>query len=75
LDNLAEIGDLVEFERRAIAEKHPNVEPNSLQAEIAGWRDLFATKPLLRRVIVSCGVFWFQQVSFPHEKKLLEVED
>jgi hypothetical protein len=42
-------------------EQHPNLGPNSFALVLAGWIDLFRGRTI-RRMIVACGCFWFQQV-------------
>ncbi|KAH8657687.1 MFS sugar transporter-like protein [Xylariales sp. PMI_506] len=52
----------VQLDRSALADKHGDVTPGSLQWELLRWRDLFSTRAMLRRFIVTCGLFWFQQL-------------
>ncbi|CAK7207383.1 hypothetical protein SEUCBS139899_010193 [Sporothrix eucalyptigena] len=52
----------VQLDRCALTETHGNVTPGSLKWEFLRWRDLFSTRAMLRRFVVACGLFWFQQL-------------
>lgn len=52
----------VQLDRCALADKHGDVTPGSFKWELLRWKDLFSTRAMLRRFVVACGLFWFQQL-------------
>ncbi|CAK7215045.1 hypothetical protein SCUCBS95973_002342 [Sporothrix curviconia] len=52
----------VQLDRCASADKHGHVASGSLKWEFLRWQDLFSTRAMLRRFVVACGLFWFQQL-------------
>ncbi|KAL1887682.1 hypothetical protein Sste5346_010077 [Sporothrix stenoceras] len=62
MNEWTEILIAVQLDRCALADKHGDVTPGSLKWELLRWKDLFSTRAMLRRFVVACGLFWFQQL-------------